>query len=145
MTPKLKATLDQDKRSRPQDRSTQFYLAPCRGFLFPECNACPCGLVQLELQYRKMLTSTTQGGATSAISRARLSHLRQRSRRPARSDGYDILFTSSDGTTKLDHEIEEYTSARRAGRLGPDPSLSNSADTDIYMYYGYSRRPTSRT
>ncbi|HVO83685.1 MAG TPA: DUF2341 domain-containing protein, partial [Syntrophobacteria bacterium] len=56
----------------------------------------------------------------------------------ARSDGYDILFTSSDGTTKLDHEIESYTSASGAlvawVRI---PSLSNGADTDIYMYYGY--------
>ena len=27
----------------------------------------------------------------------------------ARSDGFDILFTSSDGTSKLKHEIEKYT------------------------------------
>ena len=55
----------------------------------------------------------------------------------ARSDGGDILFTSSDGTTKLDHEIELYTSA--TGRLTAwvrIPTLSTSVDTVIYMYFG---------
>lgn len=55
----------------------------------------------------------------------------------AQSDGDDILFTSSDGTTKLDHEIELYTSA--SGRLTAwvrIPTLSTSVDTVIYMYYG---------
>src|SRR6185436_6040761 len=33
----------------------------------------------------------------------------------AQSDGDDILFTSSDGSTKLNHEIETYTSS--TGRL----------------------------
>jgi hypothetical protein len=55
----------------------------------------------------------------------------------ARSDGYDIFFTSSNGTTKLAHEIEIYTTA--TGRLTAwvkVPNLSSSADTVIYMYYG---------
>lgn len=57
----------------------------------------------------------------------------------ARSDGYDILFTSSDGTTKLDHEIEKYASS--TGELVAwvrVPSLSNTANTVLYMYYGNS-------
>lgn len=56
----------------------------------------------------------------------------------ALSDGDDILFTSSDGTTKLDHQIENYTSG--TGKLDAwveVPSLSSSANTVIYMYYGY--------
>jgi len=55
----------------------------------------------------------------------------------ALSTGADIVFTSSNGTTKLAHEIEEYTSSN--GELWAwvkVPSLSSSADTTIYMYYG---------
>ncbi|HVO82827.1 MAG TPA: DUF2341 domain-containing protein, partial [Syntrophobacteria bacterium] len=91
-------------------------------------------------QYRKKLTiDYTKVGATLShfpvlVSLTSDSDLAAH----ARSDGYDILFTSSDGTTKLDHEIESYTSASGAllawVRI---PSLSNSADTDIYLYYGY--------
>ena len=55
----------------------------------------------------------------------------------AQSDGDDILFTSSNGTTKLSHEIERYSSS--TGELiawVKVPSLSSSTDTDLYMYYG---------
>ncbi|MEK7995717.1 MAG: DUF2341 domain-containing protein, partial [Planctomycetota bacterium] len=55
----------------------------------------------------------------------------------AQADGDDILFTSSDGTTKLSHEIEKYVSA--TGELVAwvkVPSVSAAAATDIYMYYG---------
>ncbi len=57
----------------------------------------------------------------------------------ARSDGYDILFTSSDGTTKLDHERETYTTA--TGRIlawVEIPTLDYNDNTIIYMYYGNS-------
>lgn len=57
----------------------------------------------------------------------------------AQADGDDILFTSSDGTTKLDHEIELYTTA--TGRLTAwveIPTLLDASDTVIYMYYGNS-------
>lgn len=57
----------------------------------------------------------------------------------ARADGFDILFTSSDGTTKLNHERERYTSG--TGNLVTwvqVPSLSSIAATDIYLYYGNS-------
>ncbi|MBL8030209.1 MAG: DUF2341 domain-containing protein [Candidatus Doudnabacteria bacterium] len=52
-------------------------------------------------------------------------------------DGTDILLTASDGTTKLDHEIELYSSS--AGQLVlwvRVPVLSVSADTTLYLYYG---------
>ncbi|NGY58018.1 DUF2341 domain-containing protein [Lentzea sp. NEAU-D13] len=55
----------------------------------------------------------------------------------AQSSGNDILFTSSDGVTKLNHQIETYTSG--TGVLVSwvkVPSLSTTADTVIYMYYG---------
>ena len=54
-----------------------------------------------------------------------------------KSDGSDILFTSSDGVTKLFHEIEYYAST--TGEIVAwvkIPSLSNSVDTTIYIYYG---------
>ena len=57
----------------------------------------------------------------------------------ALASGNDILFTSSDGTTKLDHEIETYTSGSGALVAWVKvPSLSNSVDTELYMYYGNS-------
>lgn len=55
----------------------------------------------------------------------------------AQSTGNDILFTDSTGQTKLNHEIEKYTSG--TGELEAwvnMPTLSTSADTTIYMYYG---------
>jgi hypothetical protein len=55
----------------------------------------------------------------------------------ARHNGYDIYFTSSDGTTKLDHEIEKFNS--HTGELVAwveIQSLSSSSNTEIYMYYG---------
>jgi hypothetical protein len=57
----------------------------------------------------------------------------------ARADGYDILFTSGDGTTKLDHEIENFTISN--GKLIAwvrTPSLSSSANTDLYLYFNNS-------
>jgi Peptidase family C25/Concanavalin A-like lectin/glucanases superfamily/Domain of unknown function (DUF2341) len=55
----------------------------------------------------------------------------------AQADGDDILFTAVDGTTKLDHEIESYTSA--TGALAAwvrVPALASGTNTTIYMYYG---------
>ncbi|OGY16723.1 MAG: hypothetical protein A2785_01105 [Candidatus Chisholmbacteria bacterium RIFCSPHIGHO2_01_FULL_49_18] len=53
------------------------------------------------------------------------------------SDGGDILFTSSNGTSKLDHEIEEYTAS--SGELVAwveVPTLDYNDDTILYIYYG---------
>ena len=58
----------------------------------------------------------------------------------AQADADDILFTSSDGITKLNHEIEYYqnTAAKELDAWVNVPALSSSADTVIYMYYGNS-------
>ncbi len=56
-----------------------------------------------------------------------------------KSDGTDILFTESNGTTKLSHEIEKYDGA--TGTLVAwvkVPTLSNSTDTKLVLYYGNS-------
>lgn len=53
------------------------------------------------------------------------------------ADGGDILFTGSDGTTKLSHEIETYNNS--TGELVAwvkIPTLSTSTNTVIYIYYG---------
>ncbi|MHB8053174.1 MAG: DUF2341 domain-containing protein, partial [Methanoregula sp.] len=57
----------------------------------------------------------------------------------ALANGNDILFTSADGTTKLDHEIENFTVSN--GRLIAwvrIPSLSSTTDTALYMYFNNS-------
>ncbi|UCE36268.1 MAG: DUF2341 domain-containing protein [Thermoplasmata archaeon] len=62
----------------------------------------------------------------------------------ARADGYDIFFTEMDGSTRLDHELEKYSSSQ--GELVAwikIPSLSSSSDTSIYMYYGNNGQTTS--
>ena len=53
------------------------------------------------------------------------------------ADGGDLLFTSADGTTQLDHEIESYDPA--TGTLVAwvkVPTLSPATDTVLYLYYG---------
>jgi hypothetical protein len=63
----------------------------------------------------------------------------------AESSGNDILFTASDGVTKLSHEIESYTSA--TGKLiawVQVPTVSNTIDTVIYMYYGNAGAPNQQ-
>lgn len=57
----------------------------------------------------------------------------------AQGNGNDILFTSANGTTKLDHEIEQYVAS--TGQLVAwvrVPSLSSVIDTAIYIYYNNS-------
>src|SRR5260221_9309305 len=52
-----------------------------------------------------------------------------------RSDGTDILFTASDGVTKLNHELESYspTAGSGAAWVG-NPSLSATIDTVVFVY-----------
>jgi hypothetical protein len=55
----------------------------------------------------------------------------------ASASGGDILFTSSDGTTKIDHEIEGYNSDTGELQAWVEvPTLSTTTDTNIYIYYG---------
>jgi gliding motility-associated-like protein len=53
------------------------------------------------------------------------------------ANGYDIIFTSSDGTTILNHQIDHYISSTGEYAAWVQiPTLSVSASTIIYMYYG---------
>jgi len=55
----------------------------------------------------------------------------------AQVDGDDILFTSSNGTTKLSHEIEMYDpTTTQLWAWVKVPTLSASQSTVLYMYYG---------
>ncbi|MGB0725138.1 MAG: DUF2341 domain-containing protein, partial [Nitrosopumilus sp.] len=54
----------------------------------------------------------------------------------ANSDGSDFVFTSSDGTTVLDHEIEKFDSSTGEIIAWVNfPTLPSSSATDIYIYY----------
>src|SRR6266571_3245031 len=51
--------------------------------------------------------------------------------------GFDIIFTNSTETIKLDHEVQSYTAS--TGKIVMWvrlPTLSASVDTVIYLYYG---------
>src|ERR1700733_1628991 len=53
------------------------------------------------------------------------------------TNGSDILFTASDGVTKLNHEVKYYNGA--TGQLiawVQVPALSASVNTGLYVYYG---------
>ena len=59
----------------------------------------------------------------------------------AKQDGHDLLFTSSDGITKLDHEIEQYDADnQQLNAWVKVPKLLVTEDTVLYAYYG---NPTS--
>ncbi len=56
-----------------------------------------------------------------------------------KTDGTDILFTSADGTTKLNHEIESYSSTTGASIFWVQvTSLAKTSDTVLYIYFGNS-------
>jgi hypothetical protein len=56
-----------------------------------------------------------------------------------KSDGSDIVVTASDGTTKLSRELVSINTTNSTGELYFNaPSLSNSSNTDFYVYYGNS-------
>jgi MSHA biogenesis protein MshQ len=62
-----------------------------------------------------------------------------------KSDGSDILFTASDGVTKLSHEIESYNP--NTGQLTAWvslPVLSTTVDTALYVYFGNPSAPNQQ-
>ena len=58
----------------------------------------------------------------------------------ARSDGYDIRFASSDGSTLLSYEREKWSGGGGSPATAifwvKVPAISSSSTTDIYIYYG---------
>ncbi|GLZ30154.1 hypothetical protein Lesp02_23440 [Lentzea sp. NBRC 105346] len=89
-------------------------------------------------RYRKAITiDRTKVGATLTNFPFLVSRTDSDLAADAQSDGDDILFTSSDGTTKLNHQIESFTSGTGVLVSWVNvPTVSNTTDTIIYMYYG---------
>jgi len=57
----------------------------------------------------------------------------------ADSDGSDIIFTDSDGTTLLSYYAEDYDSTNQTATLWPEvPTIPAFSQKTIYMYYGLS-------
>jgi len=54
-----------------------------------------------------------------------------------KNDGTDIVITQSDEITKLKRELVSIDTVGEKLELWTKTDLSGSADTDIYMYYGY--------
>ena len=56
----------------------------------------------------------------------------------AQSDSDDILFTLSDGISKIPHEVEYYSDSgtKELDAWVKVPALSSASNTIIYMYYG---------
>ncbi len=62
----------------------------------------------------------------------------------ARSDGFDILFTNSSGTTTLDYERESYDNSSGKLAVWLKADISSTTDTVLYMYYGNSGSNTDQ-
>ncbi len=89
--------------------------------------------------YRKRITILASQVAADLISFPLLVSTIDSDLTKAKNNGDDILFTLSDGTTKISHEIEKYLNS--TGELVAwvnISSLSSTQDTEIYMYYGNS-------
>ncbi len=63
----------------------------------------------------------------------------------ARPDGFDILFTDEDGTTKLSHQREAYDGAGNLVAWVKVPLLPTGADKVIFMYYGNPSSPDQQS
>ncbi len=108
-------------------------------FIGPNIASADPGWYDVNWQHRKKITihaanvSATLNNFPLLINLAADSDLAA----DAQDDGDDILFTASDETTKLSHEIEKFNGV--TGELAAwvkIPTLSSVTDTDIYMYYG---------
>jgi hypothetical protein len=61
-------------------------------------------------------------------------------------NGYDIVFTSSDGSTLLNHELEGYNAS--TGEIifwVRFPTLSPTSDTEFFLYYGNAAQTTDQS
>ena len=63
------------------------------------------------------------------------------------ANGYDVIFTSDSGcATKLNHEVETYTSSTGAANYWVKvPTVSHTSDTAIYMCYGNANITTNQS
>lgn len=91
--------------------------------------------------FRKQLTiqESRVSGSSDLTNFPVLISLNDQELKAAQSDGDDILFTSENGTTKLDHEIESFDNTTGILLAWVEiPTLDYNNNTVIYMYYGNS-------
>ncbi len=98
-------------------------------------------------QYRKQLTVDAALVDANQADFSLLVHLPSDAElaASARADGFDLLFTDDDGTTKLDHDIETFVSA--TGELVAwvrIPALPATFHKHFYLYYGNSNASDQR-
>ncbi|MDR9414883.1 MAG: DUF2341 domain-containing protein, partial [Gracilimonas sp.] len=61
-------------------------------------------------------------------------------------NGYDIVFTSDDGSTVLDHELVDYNASTGLIRFWVRfPTLNATTDTEFFIYYGNSSQTTDQS
>lgn len=61
-------------------------------------------------------------------------------------NGFDIAFTSADGSTQLDHELESYNaSTGQVLAWVRFPTLSGTVDTDFFIYFGNDSQTTDQS
>lgn len=88
---------------------------------------------QIVIDHTKISGTSTITNFPTLVSLASDSNLASN----VQADADDILFTSSNGTTKIPHEIEKFaTSTGQLQAWVKVPSLSTTTDTVLYMYYG---------
>lgn len=97
----------------------------------------------ITVDYTKVATTTAITGFPLMFSTSTITDLKYTGSggKVGKSDGTDILITASDGTTKLSHEIEKYSSSTGEIILwfnSGSTALSTSTNTSYYIYYGNS-------
>jgi len=92
--------------------------------------------VQVSIDHQQVKTSVGDFPLLVSVTRAELRHC-STGGHVAQAGGEDLVFTSSDGITRLDHEIELYDP--KEGTLVAwvrVPLLSHRSDTVLWLYYG---------
>ena len=108
-------------------------------FLFVPALSHAQGWYDLDWQYRKEITvNASQVTATLTNFPLLVNVTDSDLQTNALSSGDDILFTGEDGTSLLDYEIESYDTTGHLVAWVEIPSLSDTTDTVIYLYYGNS-------
>ncbi len=122
-------------------------LAFITGFIGPGVAKADPGWHHSDWDYRKQITinsSNISGSANLTNFPVLISIVDSDLITKALSSGDDIIFTTGDEVTQLSHEIESFdVSTGNLTAWVRIPSLSATADTNIYMYYGNSSATNS--
>lgn len=147
---RYKLTFNPDKQKKCEKDASlcQYYITAyghlgAKGQLDPWYSASWTYRMQLTLDYTKVGTTTAITGfpVTLSTTTPNLKYTGSGGY-VGKSDGTDMLITASDGTTKLPHEIEKYSSSTGETiihfKTSTSTPLSTSTNTTYYIYYGNS-------